>query len=179
MSRLSRTVSAAPSCTRRVAVERGNGGVSLRCQRDGGEFQLSARVVLGADGAHSRVARSMGLSPPRERVYCLGLAGRLTAAGLRGYERAVKAEIGRELRRSLRIRRFGLSLSDGDVDRLVSSLGHEALQPLITRLGDIDYPSRVLLRLARTLPALWPLVRLSLRPPLASLHLLRAFLPGG
>src|SRR3972149_1257108 len=77
MSRLSRTVSAAPSCTRRVAVERGNGGVSLRCQRDGGEFQLSARMVLGADGAHSRVARSMGLSPPRERVYCLGIGGRV------------------------------------------------------------------------------------------------------
>src|SRR3989337_313799 len=82
-------------------------------------------------------------------------AGEVSAAGLRGYERAWKAEIGRELTRSLRIRRFGLSLSDGDVDRLVSSLGHEALQPLITRLGDIDYPSRVILRLARTLPAAW------------------------
>jgi len=106
-------------------------------------------------------------------------AGEVSAAGLRGYERAWKAEIGRELTRSLRIRRFGLSLSDGDVDRLVSSLGHEALQPLITRLGDIDYPSRVILRLARTLPALWPLAQLSLRRPLASLQLLRAFLPGG
>ena len=290
---------------RAVAVERRNGGVALRCQRDGREFQLSARMVLGADGAHSRVARSMGLPPPRERVYCLGIEGRLpvpredfvhvfvgsrlspgwfgwiiptggggvrvgigcdgsdkpvhcyrrlaaefphlfgemevcrmyggtipldfaprsygdnvllvgdaagqvkpfsgggiytalvaarhaaataaaalaagevSAAGLRGYERAWKAEIGRELTRSLRIRRFGLSLSDGDVDRLVSSLGHEALQPLITRLGDIDYPSRVILRLARTLPALWPLAQLSLRRPLASLQLLRAFLPGG
>jgi flavin-dependent dehydrogenase len=102
-----------------------------------------------------------------------------SADGLRGYERAWKSEIGRELVRSLRIRRFGLGLSDSDVDSLAASLGHERVQPLITRHGDIDYPSRVILRLARTLPALWPLVRLSLRRPLASLQLVRAFLPGG
>lgn len=83
------------------------------------------------------------------------------------------------LTRSSRIRRFGLGLSDSDVDRLVAALGHEALQPLIDRHGDIDYPSRVILRLARSLPALWPLMRLSLRRPLASLQMLRALLPGG
>jgi digeranylgeranylglycerophospholipid reductase len=288
---------------RMVHAQRQNGGVRLHCQRDGRNLQLSARLVVGADGAHSRVARSLGLSGPRERVYCLGVEGRLrvpredfvhvfvgrklapgwfgwiiptgdgqarvgigcdrsdkpircyrrlvdsfphlfrdiqmsrmyggtipldfaprsyaddvllvgdaagqvkpfsgggiytglvsarhaasaavsalaaddTSAGsLRHYERAWKSEIGRELAQSLRIRRFGLALSDGDVDRLVASLGHEGLQPLITRHGDIDYPSRVLLRLARSLPALWPLVRLSVRRPLASLQLLRAFLP--
>lgn len=288
---------------RMVQAQRQNGGVRLLCQRDGRDLQLSARLVLGADGAHSRVARSLGLAPPRERVYCLGLEGRLrlpreefvhvfvghrlaprwfgwiiptgggrvrvgigcdgtdkpircykrlvaafpnllgemdvcrmyggtipldfaprsyadnvllvgdaagqvkpfsgggiytglvagrcaaeaaaaalaaddtTARSLRGYERAWKSEIGRELTRSLRIRRFGLGLSDGDLDRLVAALGHEALRPLIARHGDIDYPSRVILRLARSLPALWPLARLSLRRPLASFHLLRAFLP--
>ncbi len=290
---------------RMVQAQRQNGGVRLLCQRDGRDLQLTARLVLGADGAHSRVARSLGLAPPRERVYCLGLEGRLrvpqeefvhvfvgrrlaprwfgwiiptgggrvrvgigcdgsdkpvycyrrlaaafpslfggmdvcrmyggtipldfaprsysdnvllvgdaagqvkpfsggglytglvagrhaaaaaaaalaaddtTARGLRGYERAWKSEIGRELTRSLRIRRFGLGLSDSDLDRLVAALGHEALKPLITRHGDIDYPSQVILRLTRTLPALWPLARLTLRRPLASLHLLRAFLPGG
>jgi digeranylgeranylglycerophospholipid reductase len=290
---------------RMVHAERQNGAVYLNCQRDGRDLQLSARLVVGADGAHSRVARSLGLPGPREKVYGLGIEGRLavpredfvhvfvgrklapgwfgwiiptgdgharagigcdrsdkpircyrrlveafphlfrdvqvcrmyggtipldfaprsyadnvllvgdaagqvkpfsgggiytglvaarhaasaaaaalaaddtSAASLRGYERAWKSEIGRELVRSLRIRRFGLALSDADIDRLVATLGHEGLQPLITRHGDIDYPSRVLLRLARTLPALWPLVRLSLRRPLASLQLLRAFLPGG
>ncbi len=290
---------------RLVQAERENGGVRLHCQRDGRDLQLSARLVLGADGAHSRVARTLGLSAPRERVYGLGIEGRLTvpredfvhvfvghrlapswfgwiiptggdgvrvgigcdasdkpiycyrrladafprlfrgmkvyrmyggtiplgfaprsyadnvllvgdaagqvkpfsgggiytglvagrhaaaaaaaalaaddttAAGLRGYERAWKSEIGRELTRSSRIRRFGLGLSDSDVDRLVAALGHEALQPLIDRHADIDYPSRVILRLAHSLPALWPLVRLSLRRPLASLQMLRALLPGG
>ena len=103
----------------------------------------------------------------------------LSARRLRSYERAWKSEIGRELSRSLHIRRFGLGLSDSAVDRLVASLGHQALRPLIARHGDIDYPSRVLLRLARSLPAVWPLARLSLGRPLASLHLLRAFLPVG
>jgi digeranylgeranylglycerophospholipid reductase len=289
---------------RMVHAERQNGGVRLHCQRDGRDLQLSARLVVGADGAYSRVARSLGLPGPRERVYCLGIAGRLRvpredfvhifvgrklapgwfgwiipsgdgrvrvgigcdrtdkpircyrrlvdafphllrdvqpcrmyggtipldfaprsyadgvllvgdAAGqvkpfsgggiytglvaarhaasaaisalgaddtsadrLRGYERAWKSEIGRELKRSLRIRRFGLALSDGDLDRLVATLGQERLQPLISDHGDIDYPSRVILRLARSFPALWPLLRLSLRRPLASLQLLRAFLPG-
>jgi geranylgeranyl reductase family protein len=288
-----------------VHTQRQNGGVRLHCQRDGHDLGLSARLVVGADGAHSRVARNLGLPPPRDRVYCLGIEGRArvrredfvhvfvgrglaprwfgwiiptgdglvrlgigcdrsdkpircyrrlvdafphlfqdiqvcrmyggtiplgfaprsyadnvllvgdaagqvkpfsgggiytglvaarhaavaaisalatddaSANSLRGYERGWKSEIGRELVRSLRIRRFGLALSDGDIDRLVASLGHEALQPLITRHGDIDYPSRLARRLTRSFPALWPLVRLSLRHPLASLQLLRAFLPGG
>jgi flavin-dependent dehydrogenase len=106
------------------------------------------------------------------------IADDTTAGCLRAYERDWKSEIGRELSRSLRIRRFGLGISDSDADRLVAALGHEQLQPLIVRHSDIDYPSRVILRLARSLPALWPLVSLSLRRPLASLHLLRAFLPG-
>lgn len=290
---------------RMVHARRRNGGVRLDCQRDGRDRQLSARLVVGADGAHSRVARTLGLPGPREKVCCLGIEGRLrvprddfvhvfvgrklapgwfgwiipagdglvrmgigcdrsdkpircyrrlvdafphlfrdvqvcrmyggiiplefaprsygddvllvgdaagqvkpfsgggiytglvaarhaasaaisalaaddtSADSLRGYERAWKSEIGRELVRSLRIRRFGLALSDGDIDRLVPSLGRDGLQPLINRHGDIDYPTRLILRLARSLPALWPLVRLSLRRPLASLQLARAFLPGG
>jgi geranylgeranyl reductase family protein len=290
---------------RMVRAQRQNGGVRLYCQRDGRDVQLSARLVVGADGAHSRVARSLGLAGPREKVSCLGIEGRLrvrredfvhvfvgrklapgwfgwiiptgegrarlgigcdrsdkpircyrrlvdafphllrdvqvsrmyggtipldfaprsyaddvllvgdaagqvkpfsgggiytglvaarhaattaisalaaddTRAGnLRGYERAWKSEIGHELARSLRIRRFGLALSDGDIESLVTSLGHKRLQPLINRHGDIDYPSRVILRLARSPQALWPLVRLSLRRPLASLQLMRAFFPTG
>jgi geranylgeranyl reductase family protein len=290
---------------RMVHAERRNGGVHLHCQRDGRRLDLAARLVLGADGAHSRVARTFGLAPPRERVCCLGIEGRLPvprddfvdlfvsqrlapgwfgwiiptgdggvragigcdrsdkpircyerlssafpdkfgpmevrrmyggtiplgfaprsyadnvllvgdAAGqvkpfsgggiytglvaarhaaaeaasalaaddvsahrLRRYERAWKSEIGRELRKSLLIRRFGLRITDSDVDGLVASLGHDRLQPLIADHSDIDYPSRVILRLVRALPAAWPLMRLSFRRPLASLQLVRAFLPGG
>lgn len=285
-----------------VNVQRENGGTRLDCQRDGQSRQLTASLVIGADGAHSRVARSLGLPSPSEKVYCLGIEGRvrvpredfvhvfvgrklapawfgwiiptgdggvragigcagpdkpircyerlaalfprlfegievcrmyggtipldfaprtygdnvllvgdaagqvkpfsgggiytalvaarhaaatavqafaagdLSAKTLRRYERAWKSEIGRELTRSRHIRRFGLSLGDSDLDALLAALTAESLRPLILGHGDIDYPSRVVLRLARSLPALWPLVRLTLRRPLASLRLLPAFL---
>ena len=290
---------------RLVRVEREDGGLQLHAQRDGHDLTFTARLVVGADGAHSRVARSLGLPWPREKVYCLGIEGHLRlpredfvhvfvgrklapgwfgwiipvgddqvrvgigchgtdrpircyrrlaegfphlfqnvepcrwyggtiplnfaprsyadnvllvgdAAGqvkpfsgggiytglvaarhcaaaaiealeaddlsagfLARYQRRWKREIGRELIRSFHIRRFGLALSDGEVDRIVGALRSEGLQALAARHGDIDYPSRVILRLARSLPALGTLAWLALRRPLASMNLLRAQIPLG
>jgi flavin-dependent dehydrogenase len=282
-----------------------NGGLRLHVQTDGRQRSFTARLVVGADGAHSRVARSLGLPGPREKVYCLGIEGRLrlpredfvhvfvgrklapgwfgwiiptggnqvrvgigcqtgdkpincyrrladtfphlfqnievcrlyggtipldfaprsygdnvllvgdaagqvkpfsgggiytslvaarhaadsalsalaagdlSAAYLSRYERAWKGEIGRELSRSLRIRHFGLALSDGDVERVMAGLRSKGLQALAARHGDIDYPSRVVLRLARSLPALSVLAGLALRRPRAAWNLLWAHLPLG
>jgi len=279
--------------SRLVGAERAGGGVRLRCQRDGHDLTLSARLVVGADGAHSRVGRCLGLPKPSESVYALGLEGRLrvprqdyvhvfvgrrlapswfgwiiplgddrvrvgigcdfserpiacyrrlvaafphlfdalevtrmyggtiptafaartygdnvmlvgdaagqvkpfsgggiytslvaarycaetaiaalaaddvSAAALRSYEVAWRRDIGRELAKSASIRRFGLALSDGDLDRIVGALANRGLQGIASRYGDIDYPSRVVLRLARALPAL------------SALNLLRACLPAG
>jgi digeranylgeranylglycerophospholipid reductase len=288
---------------RLTAAKRENGHVRLHTQTDGLGSSFTARVVVGADGAHSRVARSLGMAGPSERVYCLGIEGKLntpredfvhvfignglapgwfgwiiptgdggvragigsqngvkpvacyrrmtemfprlfdgiescrlyggtipldfapksyghnvllvgdaagqvkpfsgggiytglvagrnasaavlraferndfSAAGLAPYEHAWKREIGRELLRSLRIRRFGLALSDDEVERVVAALRSEGLQQLAARHGDIDYPSRVLLRLARSLPALGLLSWVTLRRPAAAWNLARAHLP--
>jgi len=106
-------------------------------------------------------------------------ANDLSAARLSAYEKRWKREIGRELLRSLRIRRFGLSLSEADLERVVRALQDKGLQDLAARYGDIDYPSRVLLRLARSAPALAMLAQVTLRRPLATWDLLRAALPFG
>jgi geranylgeranyl reductase family protein len=288
---------------RLTLAQRENGHVRVHTQTDGRGASFAARVVVGADGAHSRVARSLGMAGPSERVYCLGIEGKLktprddfvhvfvgsrlapgwfgwiiptgdggvragigsqngskpiacyrrmtemfpglfdgieacslyggtipldfapksygdnvllvgdaagqvkpfsgggiytglvaarhasaaalraferddvSAEGLAPYERGWKREIGRELLRSLRIRRFGLALSDGEVERVVGALRSDGLQQLAARHGDIDYPSRVLLRIARSLPALGLLAWVTLRRPGAAWNLLRANLP--
>jgi flavin-dependent dehydrogenase len=103
--------------------------------------------------------------------------GNLSARGLAAYEKGWKREIGRELLRSLRIRRFGLSLSEDEVERVVRALRGKGLQELAARHGDIDYPSRVLLRIARSAPALAMLALVTVRKPAATWSLLRAHLP--
>jgi flavin-dependent dehydrogenase len=93
------------------------------------------------------------------------------------YERGWKREIGRELRKSWHLRHFGLSLTDGQVDRVVRALRGPNLSSMATRYADIDYPSKVLLRMARSLPAMATLGAVTLRRPGAALNLLRAHLP--
>ncbi|HXG41851.1 MAG TPA: NAD(P)/FAD-dependent oxidoreductase [Dehalococcoidia bacterium] len=56
-----------------VGVERTPRGMLVRLQHNGHEAALSTRLVVGADGAHSRVARSLGLPLPPERVVALGV----------------------------------------------------------------------------------------------------------
>src|SRR2546426_4043520 len=62
---------------RAVHVERENGHVRLQTQTDGHGSSFTARLVVGADGTYSRVARSLGMPAPREKAYNLGVEGRL------------------------------------------------------------------------------------------------------
>ncbi len=286
-----------------TGVARQDGGVLLTVHTDGRIRHLTARLIVGADGAHSRVARCLGLPGPREKAYCLGIEGRLRtprqdfvhvfvsndvapgwfgwiipvgdgtvragigstngakpivcyrrmaaafpqlfaalepkrmyggtiplsfaprsyadnallvgdAAGqvkplsgggiytglvaarhaaeaaleafrandlsarrLSSYERRWKAEIGRELARSRRLRNAGLALGDQGINRVVRVLRHDSLVALAARHGDIDYPSRALLRLARSAPAVTTLLPILARRPAAVWQVLRAHLP--
>ncbi|HZP25667.1 MAG TPA: NAD(P)/FAD-dependent oxidoreductase, partial [Dehalococcoidia bacterium] len=68
---------AVPVRARFLGAERNDGHFELRCEADGREVRYTARLLIGADGAHSRVARSTGLAWPGEQVYALGIEGRL------------------------------------------------------------------------------------------------------
>jgi geranylgeranyl reductase family protein len=294
-----------------TGVERVNGHVRLNVQTDGRDSSLTARAVVGADGAHSRVARSLGMARPSQFAYNLGAearirrdlptdlwrddhvhvfvghdlapgwfgwiipagegivrigigtssavkpiecyrrmaaawpelfanleptrmyggtipltfaphssgdrallvgdaagqvkpfsgggiytslvaarhaaaslthafnSGDLGARSLASYDRGWRKEIGRELRKSWHLRNFGLALSDSQVDRVVTALRAPHLQSLTARHADIDYPSRVLLRLSRSLPALGTLAWAAARRPGATFSLVRAHLPFG
>ena len=296
-----------------TSVERTNSHVCLHTQTDGRNSTFTARLVVGADGTHSRVRRTLGMGAPREYAYNLGIEGRakarrddfvhvfvgqemapgwfgwiiptgdgmvrvgigsnnaqtggrpagikpiecyrrlserfpalfegiepcrmyggtiplefapktfgdnvllvgdaggqvkpfsgggiytslvaarhaavtaaealeanhLSAKRLSVYEKRWKSEIGRELVRSLRLRRFGLGLSEDEVERVVAALRAEGLQQLAAQHGDIDYPSKVLLRLARSAPALAMLAMITVRRPAAAWNLVRAQLPFG
>ncbi len=61
-----------------VGVEREPGGLTVTMDRHGTTKTVHTRLVIGADGAHSRVARVMGMDGPVERVSGLGAEGSLT-----------------------------------------------------------------------------------------------------
>lgn len=68
---------AEPVHARFVGAERVTGGVQLYLQRGDKTFSAYVRLLIGADGAHSRVAYSMGLPRPEERVLALGVEAHL------------------------------------------------------------------------------------------------------
>ena len=118
----------------------------------------------------------VGAATPRSRPPCLR-ERRLQRDVALALREVVEARDRRRATKSLRLRNFGLSLDDGDVDRVVQALRSPGLQDLAAQHADIDYPSRVLLRLARSLPALGVLAGTVARKPAAALGLARAHLP--
>jgi digeranylgeranylglycerophospholipid reductase len=61
-----------------VGVEREPGGLTVTVDRHGTTEIVHTRLVIGADGAHSRVARAMSMGSPVKRVSGLGAEGTLT-----------------------------------------------------------------------------------------------------
>ena len=88
-----------------ATVERGR-VVGVRARASDGEVELRAELVVGADGIHSVVARSLGLDLPVRWPQRLGLVARY--AGVRGIERFGAMHVGHGLYCGLAPVGFGL-----------------------------------------------------------------------
>jgi digeranylgeranylglycerophospholipid reductase len=90
-----------------------------------------------------------------------GVAGKalasdsLSRGGLLPYERRVKRTIARELRKGTLLRGLYKRFTDEDFNRLARLLSKPRAKAVIERLGDIDYPSRLVV------PLLWAEPRLA------------------
>jgi digeranylgeranylglycerophospholipid reductase len=81
-------------------------------------------------------------------------AGELGEEHLSAYHDAWRREIGTELDRGLDVREAFIRMGDWQLDRLVELLGQPILRPIISRYGDIDFPSRMFGRLLNLVPLL-------------------------
>lgn len=79
----------------------------------------------------------------------------LSRGDLLPYERRVKRTIARELRKGTMMRALYKRFTDTDLDRLARLLSKPRPKAVIERVGDIDYPSRLVL------PLLWAEPRLA------------------
>lgn len=121
------------------------------------------RVMLVGDAAGMAKPTSgggiyMGLvgSEHLATVADRGLRGdRLSRGDLLPYERRVKRTIARELRKGTLMRGVYKRFGDDDLNRLARLLSKPRPKAVIERLGDIDYPSRLVL------PLLWAEPRLA------------------
>ncbi len=127
-------------------------------------------------GIYTSLVAARHASDAIERAFSLGDFSR---ASLAPYEKGWKREVGRELKKSWRLRNFGLGMTDAQVERVVHALSGPKLQAMAAQHADIDYPSKVLLRLARSGPALATLAWVTATRPMTTMHLVRAHLPFG
>ncbi|HEV8360444.1 MAG TPA: NAD(P)/FAD-dependent oxidoreductase [Candidatus Thermoplasmatota archaeon] len=81
-------------------------------------------------------------------------AGDLTDARLRAYHERWTADVGRELRIGMRLRKAFMHLRDDEIEALFEELDDPEAMELINRLGDIDRPSRLAGQLLRRKPNL-------------------------
>jgi len=88
------------------------------------------------------------------------IAGKVAAQGAGGlpdYEARWRAEIGAEIAFGLRARRAFVSLSDEDLDRIITVLDRPVLRDLVAEEGDVDRPSH-LVQAVLARPGVWPSV---------------------
>ncbi|MFH1141364.1 MAG: geranylgeranyl reductase family protein, partial [Chloroflexota bacterium] len=76
-----------------IGVEHDGAGIKVRVDRESASTVVRARLLVGADGANSRVARVLGMDGPAEVVHALGAEGTLPGAE----EQHVQVFVGRSV----------------------------------------------------------------------------------
>lgn len=89
---------------------------------------------------------------------------------LRNYQKAWMKALGKELRRDLAIHESYARLTDEQFEEIFRLVDNPAILGIITKLGDIDFPSKVGWRLAREEPRLIKYAGKALRAMLPKLH---------
>ena len=91
--------------------------------------------------------------------------GDFSAAFFSRYQKAFMADAGDELKRGADLQRLFAALGNAQLERLLARLKSERLAGLISRYGDIDFPSRLFYELFKVAPTLAAFVRTPLRFP--------------
>lgn len=124
-------------------------------------------LVVGDAAAHVKPTSGGGVYPG---IVCGRIAGRVAAehvlngGPLERYEREWRSAIGREISLGMRVNDILGRMSDGEIDVMIRAIASrpEAIRA-IERYGDIDRPSRVLLRVLPMLSRGLSFVRTILR----------------
>ena len=80
---------------------------------------------------------------------------------LSGYQTGWMKDIGKELKKGMEIRNLFVKFSDKDIDKIIMAINKPPILKLISKYGDVDYPSKLLSHLItkpRLLAELSPLL---------------------
>ena len=80
--------------------------------------------------------------------------GDFSAKSLKRYQKAFMDDIGKELKRGLRLHKVYMHLSDAQLEEGFKLLGEKNILGIISKHGDIDYPSKLTTKLFKRIPQL-------------------------
>ncbi len=91
-------------------------------------------------------------------------AGKYDENMLKNYETCWRSGIGKELKNASYLHRIYRKIRDEDFNGIIRALNDERVIEVINREGDIDYPSRVVMKVLRKKPSLLRYISIPARP---------------
>ncbi|MDG6219886.1 MAG: NAD(P)/FAD-dependent oxidoreductase [Candidatus Thermoplasmatota archaeon] len=121
------------------------------------------RMLVAGDAACQVKATSgggvvMGLKCAKHGADAFKIALEKDLKSLGGYDKAWLGDVGKELRRDWALHRYYSSMGDEKLSWAFNILGDERIVSRINGLGDIDYPSKLVLPLLKRRPSMLRIV---------------------